>query len=395
MTERTYRVRTPLFPTYSEVRHLLPVIDNRPKSSVIGLINAIWEQTGTPQAPVSWSDPDTWIAQRLSGEDAQLAQRIWEASGRTLNPRHFYGAYSFINIHGLSVSDSMGLYRSTERGKAFLDDNSRVIRELDDTEGLPQLLAILSTKTQAKRSDLLPEWGDYLREHSKFGTLSTIKDTLRRRLVNLVERGMVAREGIAYVITQKGRDYAATFTGIDDDPKRKVIHTINAYNDRQREALRQQLSTMHPYQFEHLIRELLEAMGYEDVSVTKESGDKGVDVVATAQFGITTIREVIQVKRHQSSIGRPVLDQLRGALPYHKAIRGTLITLGNFSKGCAEAALYPGAAPIGLINGDKLLEMLIEHKIGILKRPILLYELDQDFLAAFAERAAVEEMVES
>ena len=43
--------------------------------------------------------------------------------------------------------------------------------------------------------------------------------------------------------------------------------------------------------------------------------------------------------------------QLRGPLPYHKAIRGTLITLGNLSKGCTEAALFPGAAPVGLING--------------------------------------------
>jgi len=152
---------------------------------------------------------------------------------------------------------------------------------------------------------------------------------------------------------------------------------------------------MHPYRFEHLIRELLEAMGYEDVTVTKESGDKGVDVVATVQFGITTITEVVQVKRHQASIGRPVLDQLRGALPYHKAIRGTLITLGSFSKGCTEAALYPGAAPIGLIDGDKLLELLVEHEIGIQKRPATLYELDEGYFEASTEGELVEATPES
>src|SRR5258706_10846126 len=248
--ERTYKVRTPLFPTYSEVRQLLPVIDNIPKSSVSGLINAIWEQTGTPQGPVSWSEPDIWINERLAGEDAQLAKRIWEISGRTVNPRHLSGAYAFINTHSLLVPDSMGIYHLTERGKGFQRDDTRIVRELDDIEGLPQLLAILSTKTQAKRGDLLPEWGDFLREHSKFGTASTINDTLRRRLVNLVERGMVAREGVAYAITQAGRDYVATFTGVDDDPKRRVMSAINAHNDKQREALREQLSIMHPYQFE-------------------------------------------------------------------------------------------------------------------------------------------------
>lgn len=144
-----------------------------------------------------------------------------------------------------------------------------------------------------------------------------------------------------------------------------------------------------------LVSDLLVAMGYEDVTVTKQSGDKGVDVLARMQFGITTVTEVVQVKRHQGSIGRPVLDQLRGALPYHGAIRGTIITLGNFSKGCAEAALFPGAAPVGLINGEKLLELLVEHGIGIEGRPATLYELDETYFEVPAEDELVEEALES
>ena len=156
-------------------------------------------------------------------------------------------------------------------------------------------------------------------------------------------------------------DYAAAFGG-GEVSRREVWDAIKVHNDDQREALREQLGSMHPYRFERLVRELLEAMGYEDVTLTKQSGDKGVDVVARMQFGITTVTEVVQVKRHQGSIGRPVLDQLRGALPYHKAIRGTIITLGDFSQGCTEAALFPGAAPIGLINGERLLELLMDHQ---------------------------------
>lgn len=122
---------------------------------------------------------------------------------------------------------------------------------------------------------------------------------------------------------------------------------------------------MNPYKFEHLVGQLLEAMGYEQVEVTKASGDKGVDVVGKVQVGITTITEVVQVKRMQNTITRPFIDQLRGALPYHKAIRGTLITTGKFAAKCAEAALFPGAAPITLIDGDRLLELLIENNVGI------------------------------
>ena len=327
MNEHINKVRTPLFPIYSEVRQLLSILEGVPKATVTQMIKSIGEQTGTPQNPVEWSDPDTWIADRLSGQEAELANHIWEASERTVNPRYVYGSYLFINSYELLASDSIGKYQLTERGKAFLDGKPEVVHELDDIEGLGQLLAILATKTRAKRGDLLPEWGDFLRENSNFGTDSTIKDTLRRRLMNLMDRGLLSREGNTYIITSEGISYAASFALTPEDPKREVLKAINSYNADQREILRERLVAMSPYRFENLVRELLEAMGYEDVTVTKESGDRGVDVVATVQFGITTVTEVVQVKRHRGNISRPILDQLRGALPYHEAIRGTLITL--------------------------------------------------------------------
>jgi len=82
----------------------------------------------------------------------------------------------------------------------------------------------------------------------------------------------------------------------------------------------------------HFVKELLDAMDYEDVRVTKVSADKGVDVVARVQFGITEITEVVQMKRTENTITRPKVDELRGALPYFKAIRGTIIGLGSFAK---------------------------------------------------------------
>jgi restriction system protein len=376
-----HRVRTPVFPTYSDVRHLIQIWDGVARARVLGMIQDIGEQTGTPQNPVDWSDPDAWIGERLRGSSAELARRVWTESGREVNPRHTYGSYLFINTYELLRPDGAGVYRVTTRGSAFVRDDAEVIRELDHAEGMDELLSILSTKSRAMRGDLLPEWGEFLHEHSRFGTPSTIKDTLRRRLVNLVERSFVDRDGNYYVITPKGLEYATSFIRRGgEDPKRAVIRAINAYNESQRDALRGRLSIMAPPQFERLVRDLPEAMGYEDVQVTRQSGDKGVDVVATVQFGITTITEVVQVKRHQGSIGRPVLDQLRGALPYHRAIRGTIITIGTFSKGCTEAALFPGAAPITLIDGERLLDLLESHEVGIQRKPATLFELDEAYL---------------
>lgn len=377
----THIVHTPLFPSYAEVRKLMEIwADKATKSSVLNMVKAVWDQTGTPKNPVDWSDPDQWIGARLSGPAAESARSIWEASGRTINPRHIYGSYLFINTYGLLIPDTTDIYRLSDTGRAFLAEDPATVRTIDAAEGIPNLLSILAAHSPARRGDLLDEWGELLLARSKYGTPSTIKDTLRRRILNLVERGYITRQGNTYSITDKAIAYAADPSEIPEErPHQQVLSAIKAYNDAQVKALRERLGKMNPYRFEALIRDLLEAMDYEDVVVTKQSGDKGVDVIANYQFGITQIKEVVQVKRHQGSITRPVLDQLRGALPYHQAIRGTIITLGRFAKGCTEAALYPGAAPITLIDGDKLMELLVKHAVGIRTRTQSLIEIDDSY----------------
>jgi restriction system protein len=109
------------------------------------------------------------------------------------------------------------------------------------------------------------------------------------------------------------------------------------------------LSTMEPIAFEHLIGQLLEAMNYQNVAVTAPSNDKGVDVVADIELGITSVREVVQAKRQKSNVQRTVLDALRGSLYRFQAVRGTIITTAGFSKGAIQAAFEAGAPPITLL----------------------------------------------
>jgi restriction system protein len=377
--EAKHVVRTPLFQTYSDVRMLIEALaDTVKKTEVLEYLNAIWDQTGTPQEPVDWSDPDAWMPARLKANHLKVAQRIWAHSGRKLNPRHIYGAYLFVNTFELLKPDGADVYRLTERGAKFLANEPQTLRELDEAEGLPKLLSIVAAHSPAKRGDLLEDWSEFLLAFSKFKTASTFKDTLRRRMLNLVERGYIDRDGNTYTITIKGVEYAASSTSTESNrAEQQVLSAIKHHNDARTVELRERLSKMDPYKFEGLIKDLLEAMDYEDVIVTKQSGDKGVDVMGQYQFGITQIREVVQVKRHQGSITRPVLDQLRGALPYHQAIRGTIITLGKFAQGCKDAAIFPGAAPITLIDGDKLIELLLKHGVGVKKKQITLIEVDE------------------
>ena len=137
---------------------------------------------------------------------------------------------------------------------------------------------------------------------------------------------------------------------------------------------------MDPYEFEYLVKRLLEAMGYEDVEVTKASNDKGVDVVADIELGISRVREVIQVKRQTSNVGRGVLDGLRGSLHRFDAVRATIITTGGFAKGAKNAAFEKGAAPITLIDGSTLIDLLSDNDIGVKRSEVKIMEFDSDGL---------------
>jgi restriction endonuclease Mrr len=65
--------------------------------------------------------------------------------------------------------------------------------------------------------------------------------------------------------------------------------------------------------------------------------------------------------------------------------------ISGFSKECTDAAIFPGAAPITLINGTKLIEMLEEYEIGMKNRHVDLLEIDKDFFEVMDVETAVEE----
>ncbi len=106
-------------------------------------------------------------------------------------------------------------------------------------------------------------------------------------------------------------------------------------------------------------------MGFVDATVTKQAGDKGNDNIASVQNGITSVHDVVQVKSVQKNLNRCVLGKLRAVLHFLEAIRGTIISASAFSRGCTEVATCPGAAPLTIIDGDPLIDLPVEHGVGI------------------------------
>ena len=371
-------VRVPHFPIYAEVAAVLPVWAGHTKGDVTGLRRAVQQLTGSPQNPLDWTNPDAWIPERLKQPEQGLAAAMWAVG---VNPRYMTGHWLLASHYGLLIEHEDGKLTVTPEGHSFIKEpESDVVRNLDEAEGLAKLLAIVASVGPASSATFREPWSEYLERVSRIRSDSYLRAALWQRLRNLQARALVERAGNTYSVTAAGLDWLKA-VGIQHDAtgskeEQGIWELARAQKEQVRDGLKALLAEMDPYAFERLIRDLLEVMGYDDAAVTSPSNDKGVDVVASIQVGITSVKEVVQVKRHKNNIQRPVLDALRGSLHRFQAMRGTIITTGGFSKGTVRAAFEPGAAPITLINGDKLADLLMEHGIGVRRKEVVVWELD-------------------
>jgi restriction system protein len=154
------------------------------------------------------------------------------------------------------------------------------------------------------------------------------------------------------------------FVGLSKWMARGLAFQIEQQNSGVRKKLHARLRSMPPAEFEELIGTLLGAIGFEDVTVTGRSGDGGVDVRGTLVVGdVIRTRIAVQVKRWKQNVQAPTVQQVRGSLGTHE--QGLIITTSDFSAGAREEAERPNAVPVGLMNGEQLVALLVEYDIGI------------------------------
>jgi restriction system protein len=160
---------------------------------------------------------------------------------------------------------------------------------------------------------------------------------------------------------------------------------IDQHNRKVRAQLHALLMAMTWGQFEDLIGKVLAELGFVEVAVTPRHSDKGIDVRGTMVIGdAVRIRMAVQVKRWKDNVQAPTVQQVRGSLGTHE--QGLIITTSDFSPGARKEAIRADAAPVGLMNGQQLINLLLEHEIGVQKTSLDLFEItpndESDSLAA-------------
>lgn len=109
-----------------------------------------------------------------------------------------------------------------------------------------------------------------------------------------------------------------------------------------------------PTQFEHLVADLYDALGYR-TKVTQQSNDAGIDVMAQGE----SEKIAIQVKQYSpgNNVGRPAVQQTAGVRSQVGATKAVIVTSSDFTQTAEEASRQYGES-IELINGTELTRRL-------------------------------------
>lgn len=111
------------------------------------------------------------------------------------------------------------------------------------------------------------------------------------------------------------------------------------------------IDNFNGYEFERFIAELLSSLGYTDSSVTKESGDYGIDVVAMKDG----IKYAIQCKNYSQPVGNKAIQEAYSGKNFYDCHVAIVVTNNYFT---ANAINQAKMNKVILWDRDKLKELI-------------------------------------
>lgn len=183
----------------------------------------------------------------------------------------------------------------------------------------------------------------------------------------------------------KGNLEASNVNGEDDAEEPQMDSSslqrqIDAYNKRVRGDLLEFLKNLTWEDFEHFAAKLLSVYGFEDVMVTPPRGDRGIDGHGKLRVGLVWMNVAFQCKRWTgSSIGVGDVNQFRGAIQ-GAFEQGVFFATSTFTQGAKDVSIRSGAVPVVLIDGERIVDLMVEKGLGVQKDQITVYSSTPDLI---------------
>src|SRR5690606_30154279 len=173
--------------------------------------------------------------------------------------------------------------------------------------------------------------------------------------------------------------YGKGLYGLAEHEPKGIFADIRSKNQDVKKQLLEALHAMNPSKFEELVGEVMRNLNFENVQITGKTGDGGIDVTGELVVaGVIRNSVCVQVKRWRNNVQRGSISELRGSLRPHQT--GLFITTSDFSRQSVEEATDPYKAPISLMNGIELVDLLCEFGIGVISERVTIYEVDKEEL---------------
>jgi restriction system protein len=190
-------------------------------------------------------------------------------------------------------------------------------------------------------------------------------DNSDRGVWSLSDRGIATERVVSEDVTRtvQQEDRIAREGAADAEEEQETPEMVKdlRWQDEALEALKQ----MTPDAFERLCQRLLRESGFIQVEVTGRSGDGGIDGKGVVKLGgILSFHVIFQCKRYRDSASSGAIRDFRGAM-VGRADKGLFITTGTFTRDARLEAQRDGAPPLDTIDGDELVIMLKDLRLGI------------------------------
>ena len=273
---------------------------------------------------VSLQENRKLLAERLSLTDADLQERL--RSGRqTRFENRADWAISDLKRAGLLRQTSRSHYQITSQGREFLAESP------DDIKW-SQLKSLIDKRVQ--QAQLESEDVESTPDHSEWPSAIDTN----------------------------------TFDSSDATPEEHIAELHTELNDRLADDLLESAKKISANQFERLVVDLLEEMGYGEGEPIGGPRDGGIDGVIN-QDALGLEKVYIQAKRWtENSVGSDKIQQFSGSLDTNGASKGVFITTSVFTTRAREVARFISAGNklIRLIDGRELADLTIAHNVGVI-----------------------------
>ena len=196
-----------------------------------------------------------------------------------------------------------------------------------------------------------------LLENSSRGIWSLTEEGLKTKSVDPT---LVKRKVIKEISEKRSKQEKSSPVSIDEPDDNEEIEKLSW-----QEKVIEELQAISPTSFERLCQRLLRELGFQNVEVTGQSNDGGIDGKGLLKLGgVLSFNVIFQAKRYKGSVSPSIVRDFRGAM-IGRADKGLIITTGTFTREAKKEAQRDGAPPIDLMDGNDLAEKLKELKLGI------------------------------